>query len=128
MKEFIIKHDMLIKYLGENLQVEIPPQVKTIAKGAFSNSDVKQIILSKETAKIESLAFDLSSIMQIYIPNSSIEIESEAFYKCDMLEDISFTQYAKNNATINNGAFVDCPKINNETKNKIISINKYAIK
>ena len=56
----------MIKYLGDEETVEIPFGIKVIGQNAFSNSNVKSVV----------------------IPNSVTTIASNAFIQCKQLEKI----------------------------------------
>ena len=72
-KDFIIKDDVLIKYIGSSNFVIVPNNVKIIAENAFCDCDF---------------------IDKIEFPKSIIQIKEHAFTNCKSLKCISL--YGKN--------------------------------
>lgn len=86
----LIIDDRLI-WCRENTEIyKVPDNVKTIAAFAFSNSQIKKIILPANLKAIESDAFFGSEIEEIDIPESVEKAEQNIFECCVNLKKITF--------------------------------------
>ncbi len=105
---------IIVKYVGEGSDVEIPAQVTEIANYAFqSNGNLKTVDLSKATGltTIGNYAFAYcSNLTGVTFPASVETIGDYAFYNCYNLATADLSNCASL-TTIGNGAFYDCDKI-----------------
>lgn len=87
-----------LKYIGEkaffcnyNLSgtLEIPKNVLTVSKSAFSRCSFTEIILNQGLININEYAFYMNKFDTIVIPNSVTSIGDKAFY-CEALKSVTF--------------------------------------
>lgn len=72
----------LVRYVGKSRRLPIPPDVKTISDGAFSDCELSEIIIPDSVEKVEERAFSYNSVIEeITLENRNIEIEPHAFYR-----------------------------------------------
>ena len=90
--DFLIENDVLLKYLGNEENVKIPDNIKTIGKCAFFRcTEIKCVDLNNVT-KIEELAFFGCTNLNEVIGLNGLSEESEsAFELCSMLKRDFFT-------------------------------------
>ena len=82
----VLKIFPLALYIKE---FRVPEGVKTIGEYAFrDNKNIKNIVLTESTTKIETSAFNRSAIRNINLPSNLTEIRMWAFANCKNLESI----------------------------------------
>lgn len=72
----------LYSYCQQSACFEVPDGVEVIAKGAFHNSPIKNIILPNTLKVIEEFAFADTSLENLVLPESLKEIQKKAFDWC----------------------------------------------
>lgn len=72
----------LYSYCQQSACFEVPDGVEVIAKGAFHNSPIKNIILPNTLKVIEECAFADTSLENLVLPESLKEIQKKAFDWC----------------------------------------------
>ena len=97
--------ETFIRYIGRNEQLELPKNVKTIAKSAFSYSSIKSVILPESLETIEDSAFAFSNIESLEMPENLTSIGENAFKGCSKLKNIKLNN---NISSIGNYAFANC--------------------
>ena len=131
LKDFVIKNDKLIEYVGqggdvvipdgitiiskkafydcETLEtVTIPTSVKSIEKWAFSGTNLKTVTIPIEVSCIEDLTFaDCKNLKNIFLPKSIKTIKNGAFWGCSSLADITLPGVT----TIESSAFRYCESL-----------------
>lgn len=106
---FEIFDDVLIKYLGNEENVEIPFGIKTIGEYAFANSNVKTVIMPNSVNVIAANAFtSCRELEKIDIPDSVAEIGASAFSSCENLVSIKIPSKI---TQIENNTFAGCRKL-----------------
>lgn len=91
-KDFEINdYGELVKYTGEESEVTIPNNVKSIGYAAFEGcSSVEKIILPEGLEAIESSAFrDCTKLTEINLPSTLIDLSNSAFDGCSSLKEIT---------------------------------------
>ena len=101
--KFVIINDVLINYIGDDVDVEIPEGIIAIEEEAFSNcSDLSNISIPNSMLYIGRRAFkDCINLENITIPDSVEVIDYYAFQNCKKLL----------NVTIPSSVSVLCPSI-----------------
>lgn len=78
-------------YRGDDLIVRVPDGIQNIFIGAFSNSNVEEVILPESVLMIGDRAFrDCINLKSCIIPESVQSIMGEAFANCPSLLNVSF--------------------------------------
>ncbi|MFA6866571.1 MAG: leucine-rich repeat domain-containing protein, partial [Clostridia bacterium] len=92
--DYIIVHDVLIRYKGEAHLVEIPANISSIADGAFYDNDfIEKVVIPVGVTEIgEYTFFDCNNLIEIELPNSILSIGEYAFASCDYLSLINFAK------------------------------------
>ena len=107
--DMLIEDGVLIAYLGDEAELEIPDEVTKIANGAFRNSPVVSVTLPESVVEIESYAFiNADALTQVTGPGVKT-IGDYAFYDCDALQQVRF-QAAE---TVDGYAFYMCQVLQN---------------
>ena len=90
--EFVIESGILKRYLGSDVHVIIPDQVKTIGNYAFGRRDeIYSVQLPESVTKISDNAFrDCTALEKINIPAKVKTIGAEAFRNCRALQKVVF--------------------------------------
>ncbi len=114
---FINNNELYIrKYKGKSKTCIIPNEidgykVEHIGQRAFSNSDIKTIILPKNLKSIQNSFFEnCMNLTRITIPNHVTSIGEGAFYNCRNLTSIEIPDSV---TTIGSDAFYNCSKLSN---------------
>ena len=87
--DFVIRDDVLVKYMGSSPAVCIPNGIVTIEKWAFQNN---------------------ITLVSIIFPNTLKEIKDSAFYGCSSLIAV---QFPKDLEMVGNFSFRECPNLKN---------------
>ena len=108
--DFTIDRGVLVKYSGDDREVEVPQSVKAIGINAFSNKKkLTKIILPEEIIELQGAVFlNCSRLEKIILPDSLEEIPRYTFSGCKSLESISLP---KNLKYLGDGAFNDCKSL-----------------
>lgn len=93
-KDFVIKGDKLIRYVGSDKTVIVPNGIKELEACAF---------------------WDNQSIEEVILPDSLINIGGDTFYNCWNLKKVVIQ---KNVSRMGNNPFAGCPKLKIENKSK----------
>ena len=72
----------------DNPTITIPESVGVIARHAFLQSNIKQLIVRPEKVVIQNMAFHNSQLRRIDFYGGSVTIEEEAFSFCEFLEEV----------------------------------------
>ena len=103
LSDFVIENGVLVKYIGNNSEIEIPESVTFIGERAFANC---------------------SQVRKIFIPEGVKTIEAQAFYCCIRLEELTIPASVRQ---IKEAAFRNCDGIKNVTfRNGIVDIGEHA--
>lgn len=141
-----IENDSLIRYLGDDPHVLIPKEIKRIRgntfystaakhiefsnpdiileEEAFRGSKISEIILPKQTQRIENRTFaGCTSLKNIILPNNIVYIGKQAFEGCAKLNSILLPDSLK---MIDENAFKNCGLISLELPDNVCLIGKQA--
>ena len=112
--EFVIESGTLKRYLGSDVHVIIPDQVKTIGNYAFWRRDeICSVQLPDSVTKISDDAFrDCITLEQINIPANVKTIGAEAFRNCRRLQKVIFSGIPEKIGVL---AFYGCWKLAGKT-------------
>lgn len=107
LKDFIIKNDVLIEYVGSSGEVVIPECVVEIASFAFSgNKNLKKITIPSNVKRVNSYAFDgCSNLVELDIKEEVEYLGRYAFRNCEALEIIHFPNLMSPLSAIETTAF-----------------------
>lgn len=148
--DFVIKENVLIKYLGKNEKVVVPCDIVAIGEKAFyACENITEIIINNGCQSIGEHAFDQCiNLYKVNMPYTLTEIGASAFHNCkqlsmvilpDNLLEIGHYGFARCNnlkslkipeslCKIGQHAFCYNYELNKKTKNIIKKINKDALK
>ncbi len=107
---------------------ELPQKVKEIRAGAFSCSDISEIVFPEDTSleKIGASAFENSLIEKTDLPETVTTIENSAFKNCSALSDVTLGSAV---TYIGASAFEGCKSLNEITlPDTLRDIAAYAFK
>jgi len=122
--EFVVDR-FVLKECNTNLtQVNLPKEIKSIAKDSFSNNSfIEKVVLPLGLKEIGDGAFKgCSSLKEIDIPNSVKTIGSSAFADCGELETVKLPDHMKE---LGKGVFENCTKLKNVHLPKDVKRIKY---
>ena len=110
MDNFLIENGVLVKYLGEEINVSIPDGVKKIGEDAFrDNKKIQSVFIPESVTSIDNYAFlGCSSLKTINIPNGVGRISYSVFYNCSSLESIVLPEGI---TIIEEAAFQNCTSL-----------------
>ena len=108
--DFIIKAGKLVSYNGEDIDVNVPENVRIIGKEAFKDcSGLKNIIIPDSVTTIEDSAFaGCSNLTSLEFPNSITSIGDCAFEGCSSLTSIEFPCSVTSTGS---SAFMECDNL-----------------
>ncbi|MCL2115959.1 MAG: leucine-rich repeat domain-containing protein [Methanobrevibacter sp.] len=108
--DFTIDREVLVKYNGNNSEVEVPSGVRAIAISAFQNqSTLKKIVLPEGVSELQGNNFQgCSNLETVILPDSLENIPQMIFTGCVSLKSIDLPKNLKN---IGAGAFSDCKNL-----------------
>lgn len=88
---FLCNNDILVKYAGNDEDVDIPEYITKIDSGAFKeNTSVKTIHIPDTVTEIGDSAFEgCTSLTNVHLPNQIRKIEYKTFNDCDSLKSIT---------------------------------------
>jgi len=90
--------------------IDIPDSVTTIESYAFNGSGLKEIIIPENVKTIGTYAFqNCVSLEKAYIPQSTRDLGSYAFQGCELLSDLTISDYGIQE--IKSYTFKDCPSL-----------------
>lgn len=96
-------------YCSSLKSIDIPDSVTEIGSGAFTQSGLKTINLSKNISTIKSETFNgCKDLSEIFIPYGVTSIEKEAFFGCKSLNNVNITDSVK---SIGDRAFSACTNL-----------------
>ena len=106
-QDFVIKNNVLIKYLGTGGEIVFPPEVTSISPYAFDTCEkYTRIIVTDGMTAINDMAFArCHSLAEIMIPNTVTTIGTNAFSGCSRLTKVTLP---KSVTSIGPGAFDGC--------------------
>lgn len=91
VEEFSMVGDgILMKYHGEQTYLTLPEEVKSVAGGAFTGTNVEGIVIPSSVHSIGGGAFLNSKLVAIEIPDSVVRIGDFAFLNSYDLERVHF--------------------------------------
>ncbi len=111
---FIIEHNALVAYKGDEEHVIIPDGVWTIKERAFLGNDRIRTIDLNEVARIDDEAFACCSALETVIPHKDLQgIGNRAFAGCRSLRSIRHAQDEEWPDVLNLGveAFAECASL-----------------
>ena len=90
-------------------KVILPSTIKSIGKGAFINSTIEEVDLSKtKIKKIDDQTFlNCTKLKTVILPDNDIELGNEVFKNCTSLESIDL----KNTKSMGYGVFKGCSSL-----------------
>lgn len=108
-EQFEIKDSVLTKYLGTNLDVEIPKGVKEIGESAFrGNPRIRRVSIPFGVKNIMRSAFaNCTMLTSVELPETLSNIGGGAFQSCVSLNEIKLPA----NVRIAEWAFYDCKSL-----------------
>ena len=110
-REFIIKDNDIVRYVGPGGRVVVPEGIKYIRADAFHNCEtVTEIVLPEGLKRIGNRSFaGCQNLLNINLPDGVTSIGEEAFFHCDSLTDLFIPRSVKKIS----GYFVfsACPKL-----------------
>ena len=107
--DFTIDRGVLVKYNGEDREVEVPNGVNAIGILAFhQQSTLTKIILPEGVNELQGLFFNCSNLETIILPDSLENIPSNAFTNCVSLNSILLP---KNLKFLGDLAFYNCKSL-----------------
>jgi hypothetical protein len=132
----------IIKYLGKNQDVNIPPKIKGLPVSRIDNSafaklwNIKNVKIPDSVTSIGHWAFYGCYLTSVNIPDSVISIENQAFYNWTLIEinvGSGNTAYSSEDGVLydkNKTTLIQFPTGNNITSfsipNSVINIKRYA--
>lgn len=125
-KEFKIRNNILVKYLGKDTNVIIPDGVTSIGNEAFEHcTSLTNVIIPDGVISIRRYAFrGCVSLKNITIPNSVTSIGDFAFKGCTSLTSVTIPNSV---TSIESWAFSGCESLTNVTiPNGVTSIRDSA--
>ncbi len=105
-KSFVIKNNKLIRYIGKEKDILIPPAITIIGHKAFEGSDIETVSFESHVEKIEDKAFQKCKRLIAVLNTDNLEtIGSKAFLGC-----ISLVQFKLPNSlwNVEGGVFSEC--------------------
>ncbi|MCL2157556.1 MAG: leucine-rich repeat domain-containing protein [Methanobrevibacter sp.] len=107
--DFTIDKGVLIKYNGEDSEVEVPSGVTSIGVTAFLDKNtLSKIVLPEGVTELQSGFMRCSNLETIILPNSLEIIPQMAFQGCISLKSLVLP---KNLKSLGEMAFYDCKKL-----------------
>ena len=109
--DFEVRGRVLVKYLGEDLEVVIPESlgINRIGERAFAGSMINSVKIPTGVNAVESHAFaDCVFLSLFFLPNTLTVIGYRAFFNCDLLKTINIPRSLR---VIKGGAFFNCGNI-----------------
>ena len=102
----------LKKYMGDQKDIMIPPEIQIIGTNAFAkNHNIENVIIPEGVTTIEDWAFyGCNSLQSVQLPNSITHIGEGAFEDCFNLNKINVTEHAE----VGSSAFANCPELADE--------------
>lgn len=89
----IVGDGVLVKYIGEGVNIQIPDMVKHISDVFFACENLSTVDLPETILSINENAFaNRNKLTTINIPNSVVEIEAGAFQNCTSLATITIPE------------------------------------
>ncbi len=90
MKDFLIKKNYLVKYVGNDAEVVIPSYIKVIGAEAFKgNINIKKVHCGLETTFISKSAFENCENLEVVLIGERTRIvSSRSFANCTALREI----------------------------------------
>lgn len=91
-------------------ELSIPPQIRTLASGAFENCDGINVLYYNAMSEVVSSQcfYDCDALSEVYLTDGVKHIEMHAFSDCDVL---SIVRIPETVIEINDYAFVNCPNL-----------------
>ena len=126
--EFIVDGTVLLKYIGNNCNIEIPEGITAIADNVFSGRhSLKSIILPESVTRIGDRAFEnCCNLEYVKLPSKLKDLGRYAFVDCHSLNYINLS---KNLTCISDSAFSECYKLKDvEIPKKVKIIDAFAFK
>lgn len=97
LKDFVIKNGVLTKYVGTNINVVVPSEVKEIGTSAFKGCNkIETVVLPEGLEVIGGRAFaKCTKLKEINLPQSLKKVGIEAFFTCYSLEELIFPEHTE---------------------------------
>lgn len=117
--EFVIVGDgILLDYNGNNSEVVVPNNVKSIVGAFKENKNIKSIYIPNSVTNISDSSFNkCENLLNIELPNTLETIGKNVFYECSSLENIDIPISVKK---IGGWTFKGTPWLENKTEEFII--------
>jgi hypothetical protein len=106
--EFEVRNQVLVKYRGQNREVNIPPNlgINRIGRAAFAGIQIYTVTVPIGVNAIDERAFaGCSFLKSVRLPNTLTLIGRRAFFNCLLLETVNFPRSL---ISIEDGAFFNC--------------------
>lgn len=109
-EQFAIENGVLIKYLGKELEVQIPNGVKEIGEEAFcKNQRIRSVFIPSSVEKVHFCAFAYCVMLsEIHFAEGLSSIEWSAFCGCTSLQRLDLPQTVSD---IGKRAFSECKNL-----------------
>ena len=121
--EFFILDGTLIKYNGNDKNVVIPDNVKTISGDAFKKfKDIETVTIPSSVETIEMAAFYMTNLKEVTIPENVKKIETLAFGECYELEKVTI----KGSCSVAENAFYNCFALKEKNIDSTVKLNSKA--
>ena len=98
-KNFLVwqpdQKQILLGYLNETSQVNVPRQIYSIGSECFVSAKQLTYVLFDNKSQLEIIderAFADSSVQEITIPESAVSLNNECFYQCKQLTTVRFAR------------------------------------
>ncbi|MBR0294870.1 MAG: leucine-rich repeat protein [Bacilli bacterium] len=113
-EEFVMKGDVLTKYLGHQTIVNLPSNIIKIDDLAFKdNPYIKKVVINDNVKDIGFGAFsNCLSLEEVVLPTNLRKISGEVFSNCTSLKEIIFPSSLEE---IDESAFLGCESLNKIT-------------
>lgn len=97
INDFVIKNGVLTKYIGTNINVVVPNEVKEIGTSAFKGCKmIETVVLPEGLEVIGGRAFaKCTKLKEINLPQSLRKVGIEVFFDCYALEELIFPEHTE---------------------------------
>ncbi len=90
-KQYCIRDNVLIKYIGESEEAYVPEGVVSIGSLAFADTEVRTVIMPFSLRSVESFAFyNARNISKVHFQEGITKIGDSSFRDCESLETVNF--------------------------------------
>ena len=109
LEDYMVQDGTLVRYRGEDVNIDIPDTVTTIPNGIFSGKDIETVTMSDSVQSIADGEFrQCTSLTSVKLSDNITGIFDSTFYKCVSLVDINIPNKVK---TIGDRVFTFCSSL-----------------